>query len=296
MQVMDTAAELFRQRKWAARKSSGAAVMLAFALGGHAVPVYAQDSTLADIRQELVFVYSEIQRLRPELSTTGTNGLPTPSSAPALQRIDALEQEVRRLTGEVEQQEYHIEKVVKDGTNRIGDLEFRLCELETGCDVTKLSRTAPLGGVKIPNSQPVTPAQPTPQSSENAATSSEQNTFDQAFSAYEAGKYDTSAKMFKSFAQAFPGGPLSGEAYFWRGEALAKVEDWKEAALSYLESFSGSPAGVKAPEALYKLGISLSQLGQSDEACLMLSEVPTRYPASQIVAQANAKFSGLGCN
>ncbi len=269
--------------------------IVALAIGLSAAPssVVAQDSTLADIRQELVFVYSEIQRLRRELSTTGTNGLPTPSSAPALQRIDALEQEVRKLTGTIEQQQYHIEQVVKDGTNRIGDLEFRLCELEAGCDVTALNRTAPLGGVTLPQSKPATPDQPR---NTGDATSSEQNSFNQAFAAYEAGKYAAAAKMFESFALAFPGGPLTGEAYFWRGEALAKSGDWKEAALSYLESFSGTPAGVKAPEALYRLGISLSQLGQTEEACLMLSEVPARYPAAQIVAQANMEYSGLGCN
>ncbi len=273
---------------------SFAIVALAIGLSGAPSPMLAQESTLADIRQELVFVYSEIQRLRRELSTTGTNGLPTPSSAPALQRIDALEQEVRQLTGAVEQQQYHIEQVVKDGTNRIGDLEFRLCELETGCDVTTLNRTAPLGGIKLPKSQPAAPVQP--QDTGSDATSSEQNSFNQAFSAYEAGKYDVAAKLFESFALAFPGGPLTGEAYFWRGEALAKSGDWKSAALSYLESFSGTPAGVKAPEALYRLGISLSQLGQTEEACLMLSEVPVRYPAAQIVPQANMEYSGLGCN
>ncbi len=269
-------------------------VALAVGLSGAPAPVFAQDNTLADIRQELVFVYSEIQRLRRELSTTGENGLPTPSSAPALQRIDALEREVRQLTGTIEQQQFHIEQVVKDGTNRIGDLEFRLCELETGCDVTTLKRTAPLGG-KIVAKAP--PAQPQDTPADNSdATSSEQNSFNQAFSAYEAGKYDAAAKMFESFALAFPGGPLTGEAYFWRGEALAKSNDWKGAALSYLESFSGTPAGVKAPESLYRLGISLSQLGQTEEACLMLSEVPARYPAAQIVAQANQEYSGLGCN
>ncbi len=38
---------------------------------GAAVPVLAQDQTLADIRQELSVLSVEVQRLKRELSTTG---------------------------------------------------------------------------------------------------------------------------------------------------------------------------------------------------------------------------------
>ncbi|MCP5087093.1 MAG: tol-pal system protein YbgF [Rhodobacteraceae bacterium] len=248
--------------------------------------------TLADIRQELEYLYGEILTLRRDLSTTGENGLQGESTGPALQRIDALEQEVRRLTGAVEQKQYHIEQIIKDGTNRVGDLEFRLCELEENCDITTLDRTAPLGGMVVPK----TTVNHTTNTVESGnQTASEQASFNQAFAAYEAGDFETAATLFESFALAFPGGPLTGEAYYWRGEALAGASDWSNAALSFLESFSGSPAGVKAPDALYRLGISLSQLGQNEEACLMLSEVPVRYPASEVVEQANAEYGSMGC-
>jgi len=273
-----------------------AAILLGSVMVATPAPLRAQSQTLADIRQELEFVYGEVLRLRRELSTSGSTGLPVASSAPALQRIDALEQEVRRLTGDVEQQQFRIEQVVKDGTNRIGDLEFRLCELEKGCDVTNLDRTAPLGGMVVPkagNSGGASTASP-PVATD--ITASEQNSFNQAFAAYEAGNFPAAAIMFESFAMAFPSGPLSGEAYFWRGEALAASGNWSDAALSFLESFSGSPAGVKAPDSLYRLGMSLAQLGQVQEACLMLSEVPVRYPASAVVTQSKAEYSGLGCS
>ncbi len=252
-----------------------------------------QGQTLADIRQELEFVYGEILALRRELSTTGETGLQGGSTGPALQRIDALEQEVRRLTGAVEQQRFHVEQVVKDGTNRVGDLEFRLCELEENCDPLVLDRTAPLGGMVVPKTF-ATQTTTTVESGNQTAT--EQANFNQAFAAYEIGDYASAATLFESFALAFPGGPLTGEAYYWRGESLAGISDWSSAALSFLESFSGSPAGTKAPEALYRLGISLSELGQEEEACLMLSEVPVRYPAAEIVEEANAEYAVLGCS
>ena len=76
---------------------------------------------------------------------------------------------------------------------------------------------------------------------------------------------------------------------------MAGQGDWAAAASSFLESFSGSPQGTKAPEALYRLGISLRELGQTEEACLMLSEVPIRYPVSLILEEAAAERSALGC-
>jgi hypothetical protein len=52
-----------------------------------------------------------------------------------LQRMDALEAEIRRLAALTEDLQIRVDSVVRDGTNRVGDLEFRLCELEADCDI-----------------------------------------------------------------------------------------------------------------------------------------------------------------
>ena len=107
-----------------------------------AAPAVAQDraKTLADIRQELSVLYVEIQKLRRELSTTGgvNSNL---SGTNALELIDAMEAELQRLTASNEALTNRVDRVVSDGTNRIGDLEFRLCELESGCDIASLGDT-----------------------------------------------------------------------------------------------------------------------------------------------------------
>ena len=51
-----------------------------------------------------------------------------------------------------------------------------------------------------------------------------------------------------------------------------------------------------APESLYRLGTSLNELGQRDEACLTLGEVEIRYPSSPIVLDARAAITRIGCN
>ena len=131
-----------------------------------ATPVLAQErqQTLADIRQELTVLHVEMQKLRRELSTTGgvNSNL---SGTNALERLDAMEAEVRRLTAANETLTNRVDSVVRDGTNRIGDLEFRLCELETACDIGQLGETTTLGGGALPaatTSSSIEPAAPAP--------------------------------------------------------------------------------------------------------------------------------------
>ena len=102
------------------------AMALAVGLTG---PALAQDQTLADIRQELVVLNTDVQRLKRELSTTGGVGGGAAGGS-VLDRVNVIEAELRRLTDKTEQLEFRINSVVTDGTNRVGDLEFRLCELE----------------------------------------------------------------------------------------------------------------------------------------------------------------------
>ena len=122
-------------------------ILLASALAvASALPTMAQEreQTLADIRQELTVLHVEVQRLNRELSTTGA---PSPSLAGSsvLDRVTAIETELQKLTAKTEQLQFRIQSIVKDGTNRIGDLEFRLVELEGG-DLSTLGETTTLGG------------------------------------------------------------------------------------------------------------------------------------------------------
>jgi len=254
--------------------------------------VFAQtrQETLADIRQELVFLHTEIQLLNRELSTTSGATAPT-GSGTLLQRTDALEQELRRITGLVESLQFRIDRIVKDGTNRIGDLEFRLVELEGG-DVSTLGQTSTLGGEDVPVGTPDTPIEGV--GVELAV--SEQSDFDRAVAIVETGDYTDGVVKFDQFLLTYPDGPLTGQAHYWRAEALAGLGDWSNAARAFLESFSGSPSGIKAPKSLYRLGVSLAQLGQTQDACATLSEVELRYPTAVEVTDARSEMTALSCS
>lgn len=271
----------------------GIVVTLICVLAFGAVPAMAQDrgQTLADIRQELTVLYVEMQRLKRELSTTGAP-MANLAQTDIFDRVAAIEAELQRLTAETEQLSYRIDRIVKDGTNRIGDLEFRLVELEGG-DVSKLGETTTLGG---------DPDMPLPldgsdgQGPEMELAVGEQADFDAANKALEEGDYQTAIDLFTRFDAAYPGSPLAPQANLARGRALAALGNTREAARAYLASFTGDPAGVTAPEALYELGAALGQLGQTAQACITLGEVGARFPSSDAVSRAREEMDALGCS
>ncbi len=279
----------------------GMILAAALALSPVAGPAAAQDSTLADIRQELSVLFVELQRLKRELSTTGNPAMAL-GGATALERMDRIEAELQRLIGRAEQMELRIDRVVTDGTNRVGDLEFRLCELEPGCDLGKLGDTPRLGGdapgngaALTPGPSPLPPAQTTGDGTAPQLAMGEQADFDAARAAFDSGDHQGAADRFQRFTETYPGGPLNGEAHFLRGEALAATGQTAAAARAYLAAFSGNPDGARAPDALLRLGTSLGALGQRDEACVMLAQVGARYPGTTQDQQAQAQSQGLGC-
>jgi tol-pal system protein YbgF len=278
------------------------ASLLALVLGGAlAAPGLAQDkaATLADIRAELAALAAELQALRSQVMNGGQAAIQAAGGEGAIDRMNAIEAQLTRLTSDTEALQARVNAVVADGTNRIGDLEFRLCELEEGCDPSNLPITASLGGGGGGASVPaVSDEAPDPQAGQTAAPElavSEQADFDRAKAALDAGDFQGAADQFASFAQTYTGGPLTGEASFLRGEALSQLGQTSQAARAYLDAFSGQPDGPRAPVSLLRLGTSLAQLGQVQEACLTLAEVGTRYPSSAEVGEAAQAMSSLQC-
>lgn len=252
----------------------------------------AQDAqTLADVRQELIVLNVEIQKLRRELSTTGAvqNGI---GVGTLLDRVEGIESELQRLTGKTEELEFRIGRVVTDGTNRIGDLEFRLVELEGG-DIGAIGETSTLGGETQTTAPVVSPIQ---QGTNGQLATQEVTDFERASGALASGNFQSAAEQFASFNQTYPGGPLSVQADLGRGDALESLGDIRSAARAYLDAFSVDQNGSDAPTALLKLGISLGRLGQTQEACVTLGEVSTRFPNAEAALLANSEIRNIGCS
>ena len=254
---------------------------------------FAQDGTLADIRQQLSVLYSDINGLKGELSTTGALTTGTAGNTP-LDRLNAIEAELQRLTSKTEELEFRVNRITVDGTNRIGDLEFRLCELEEGCDIGQLGDTPSLGGVD--NGANVPAATPAPATGGPALAVGEQADFERAQEALAQGDFRSAADLLATFSATYPGSPVSQQAELLRGKALDGLGDTTAAARAYLQAFSGNPQGQYAPEALLKLGVALGAVGQVQDGCITLAEVGVRFPGDPSVLESQSAMRNLGCS
>lgn len=260
---------------------------------------HAQDKaeTLADIRNELGQLAAEFNALKAELIASGaaTNGT---AGGDALTRMDTIEAELARLNARTEEVELKLNRVVSDGTNRIGDIEYRLCEATEGCDPANLGATPVLGGDTGAAAPVVTDAGAAPAADTTGGAElavSEQADFDRAKEVLGQGDFPGAAALFATYAQSYPGGPLIPEAHYLRGEALSKQGDTANAARAYLDAFSAAPEGPFAGDALLKLGEGLGALGQVPEACVTLAEVGSRFPGSMAATQATVAMQGFAC-
>ena len=95
--------------------------------------------------------------------------------------------------------------------------------------------------------------------------------------------------VFK-FVITNPDHELAGSAQYWYAETFRIRQLYTDAASAYLEGYQKYPKSKKAPINLLKLGVSLVQIGEKDQGCLMITGVQKQYPkANQSVLQ-KAKY------
>ena len=111
-----------------------------------------------------------------------------------------------------------------------------------------------------------------------------------ATSFLKVGDYNMAEKAFREFVDNYPDHILAGNAQYWYAETFRIRQLFTDAASAYLEGYQKYPKSQKAPINLLKLGVSLVQIGEKDQGCLMISGVKKEYPkANQSVLQ-KAKY------
>ena len=114
--------------------------------------------------------------------------------------------------------------------------------------------------------------------------------YDFATSFLKNGDYNMAERAFREFVNTNPDHKLAGNAQYWYAETFRLRQLFTDAASAYLEGYQKYPKSEKAPINLLKLGVSLVQIGEKDQGCLMITGVKQQYPeANQSVLQ-KAKY------
>ena len=111
-----------------------------------------------------------------------------------------------------------------------------------------------------------------------------------ATSFLKVGDYNMADRAFREFVDTNPDNDLSGNAQYWYAETFRIRQLYTDAASAYLEGYQKYPKSEKAPDNLLKLGVSLVQIGEKDQGCVMITSLEKEYPeATQSILQ-KAKY------
>lgn len=278
--------------------------VIALALAG---PAFAQDADRLDKRvgklesemkavQRKVFPGGDPRFFEPEIqapaaAAPATMGVPaTAPLADLSARVDALETQLRTLTGQVEAGQFRLKQLEDAQAKLRGDVEFRLNTLEgngTSAAVAPGPATPPRLIPAAPQGPAATPPAP-PKAAAKPATADAAWTA--AYANVTARNWPATEAAMTDFIAAWPKSSRLPQARYWLGRSHAQRNQHAQAARAYLELYKTAPRSTQAPDALLGLATAMNGLTKPKDACRVLDELVSVYGEKLTPAQqADAK-------
>lgn len=191
--------------------------------------------------------------------------------------IQQLQGEVRRLQGEVEEQRHQITRLQEQAKDRYIDLDQRILDLSE-----KVSEAPPGASIASPGSAGGEASPSAPSTREYRQPSAEER---KAYNEIQdliqnQKKYDQAISRLYEFIDKYPEGDLTVNAYYWLGEVYLVKPQLEQARQAFSIVATRYEDHRKAPDAKYKLGVTLSRLGEKAEARQQMQTVIQQYPSS----------------
>jgi len=272
-------------------------------------------------------VYSENFSLNEQSNNTGGNI--DQNSEEVLTRhllkLSEIEKQFQELTNKFEEINFKIDKLSSRVSKVQADNQLRFQQLEEGKEINNIGESQQLSSLSSENEEKILPGSSQPQdlgsisykdnetNLENQITQSVETTgtvvtetfqaeekilpeapvdkqYEFATNLLKVGDYNTAERAFREFVITNSDHELAGSAQYWYAETFRIRQLYTDAASAYLEGYQKYPKSKKAPINLLKLGVSLVQIGEKDQGCLMITGVTKEYPeANQSVLQ-KAKY------
>ena len=250
------------------------------------------------------------------------------------QRVDSLEDSLRRLTGQMEQLDHRLSEVNNKIDRMQKDFDYKICTMtqqQLGAsgaggvpcgaggeqapmntqgfnppppqtDAPGPQRLAPPPSVlgSIPSNTPM-PIPPPGDGAAPAGATPAANTarpqFDAAMTLLSKAQYDEARAAFRNFADTNPKNELTPQAVYWVGDIAYVQKDYPNAARAFAEEIKKYGNSPRAPDSMLKLGQSLIAMNQKQEGCTALGALQSKYPqaSATIVGQVKASRKAAGC-
>lgn len=253
-----------------------------------AVPARAQMDS-----REAIALQNQILELRRDLQAQqAQRGAPPPAppsrggggseiATQLLDRVLQLEDEVRRLRGQVDEQANMSRRQADELAKQISDMNFRLQNS---------------GGTGAPGPATI-PANPAPNGVTPTGRRPPELAMQEGNAALARRDYAVAEAAAREVLANGRGSPRAGDAQFLLAQALQGKRDFAGAAVAYDDAYNRSRTGSRAPEAL--LGVANAMAGLNDRAgaCGALDKLRAEFPAPRAdVREAAAAARGRsGC-
>ncbi len=243
-------------RQWA-----GAALLAALALPAIAAPV-------------------PVVELSGRAAAAAPSGAATAGVSDLFAQVQALQEEIRNLHGQLEEQSHQIQLLQQQQKDNYLDLDGRLSAVITGGAAATdratapstppvpadrmLAPAAPLGGSPAPVAAPAGAA--AAPLAAPATRQGEQAAYEAAYEQLKQGKMDDAQADFQTFVTTYPGSSYVPNALYWMGEIGLVKNDTQGALAQFNRVVDSYPAHPKAADAHYKLGTLYTQLNDKAKA------------------------------
>ena len=232
-----------------------------------------------------------------------------------LLKLSEIEQQFQQLTNKFEEINFKIDKLSSRLSKVQADNQLRFQELEVGNSnnvvTSKTEKNLPgssqpqdLGAISYKETVTEDLVQKT-QSIETTSSVVTENfvteekilpktnpkdQYNFATSLLKQGDYTTAERALREFVIDNPEHNLAGNAQYWYAETFRIRQLYTDAASAYLEGYQKYPKSEKAAINLLKLGVSLVQIGEKDQGCLMIKGVKKEYPKAKQSVLQKAKY------
>ncbi|MFN4089342.1 MAG: tol-pal system protein YbgF [Alphaproteobacteria bacterium] len=231
-------------------------------------------------------------------------------------RLNALENEIRAVTGRVEDLTFNVRRLQDRLDKLVADVDFRLTNIERalregGTPAPGAAAAASPALPTVPPASASAPAAPPPAAAASspptggqaqrasvalpAGSAMDQYAFAQQLMSQT--RYAEAESAFRQFVERHPEGQLADNARYWLAETHYVRRQFPDAASGFLEAYQTAPAGNKAPDNLLKLGMSLAALQKNQEACVALDKLLREYgdADARIRQRAEQERGQLAC-